>query len=115
MHHYGMGIIGRLVILLGGGGLFGARRFWNGSPNSDAGDALEEATEHSVKAAVAWQLKTMMEQQHITKCDLAKKLHTSRWQIDRVLDPNNDAVTVATLRKAAEAVGQKLNLELVAA
>ena len=115
MHHCGMGIIGRLVILLGGGGVFRARRLWNGSRKSDAGDALEEATEHGIKAAVAWQLKTMMEQQQITKSDLAKKLHTSRWQIDRVLDPNNDAVTVATLRKAAEAVGQKLNLELVAA
>jgi 3-hydroxymyristoyl/3-hydroxydecanoyl-(acyl carrier protein) dehydratase len=32
--------------------------------------------------------------------------------IDRVLDPNNDDVTVATLRKAAEAVGQRLKLEL---
>jgi antitoxin HicB len=76
---------------------------------------LEEATEHAIKAVVAWQLKTQMEQQHLTKSALAKKLHTSRSQIDRVLDPNNDDVSVATLRKAAEAVGQKLKLELVAA
>jgi predicted XRE-type DNA-binding protein len=76
---------------------------------------LEEATEHAIKAVVAWQLKTTMEQQHLTKSALAKKLHTSRSQIDRVLDPKNDDVTVATLRKAAEAVGQKLKLELVAA
>jgi antitoxin HicB len=52
-----------------------------------------------------------MERQHLTKA----ALHTSRSQIDRVLDPNNDDVTVSTLRKAAEAVGQKLKLELVAA
>ena len=76
---------------------------------------LEEATEHAIKAVVAWQLKTKMDQQHITKAALARKLHTSRSQIDRVLDPNNDDVTVSTLRKAAEAVGQKLKLELVAA
>jgi antitoxin HicB len=76
---------------------------------------LEEATEHAIKAVVAWQLKTQMEQQHLTKSALAKKLHTSRSQIDRVLDPNNDDVSVSTLRKAAAAVGQKLKLELVAA
>jgi antitoxin HicB len=76
---------------------------------------LEEATEHAIKAVVAWQLKTSMERQHLTKAALAKKLNTSRSQIDRVLDPNNADVTVATLRKAAEAVGQKLKLELVAA
>jgi antitoxin HicB len=76
---------------------------------------LEEATEHAIKAVVAWQLKTSMDRQHLTKSDLAKKLDTSRSQIDRVLDPNNDDVKVSTLRKAAEAVGQKLELRLVAA
>jgi antitoxin HicB len=76
---------------------------------------LEEATEHAIKAVVAWQLRTWMDQQHLSKSDLARKLDTSRSQIDRVLDPNNDDVKVSTLRKAAEAVGQKLELKLVAA
>jgi antitoxin HicB len=81
----------------------------------EAEGLLEEATEHAIKAVVAWQLKTSMEQQHLTKAALAKMLHTSRSQIDRVLDPNNADVTLATLRKAAEAVGQKLKMELVPA
>jgi antitoxin HicB len=76
---------------------------------------LEEATEHAIKAVIAWQLKTTMDEQHITKAALARKLHTSRSQIDRVLDPNNEDVTVSTLRKVAGAIGQKLKLELVAA
>ena len=70
---------------------------------------------HAIKAVVAWQLKTPMEQQHITKAALAKKLHTSRSQIDRVLDPKDDDVTVATLRKPVEAVGGKLKLDLIVA
>jgi antitoxin HicB len=81
----------------------------------EAEGLLEEATEHAIKAVVAWQLRTKMDQQHLTKSALAKQLHTSRSQIDRVLDPNNDDVTVATLRKVAGAVGQKLRLELVPA
>jgi antitoxin HicB len=76
---------------------------------------LEEATERAIKAVVAWQLKTKMDQQHITKAALARTMHTSRTQIDRVLDPNNDNVSLSTLRKAVEAVGGKLKLELVAA
>ena len=76
---------------------------------------LEEATEHAIKAVIAWQLKTTMDKQHITKAALARKLNTSRSQIDRVLDPNNDDVSVATLRKVAGAVGQKLELRLVPA
>jgi antitoxin HicB len=81
----------------------------------EAEGLLAEATEHAIKAVVAWQLKTSMEQQHLTKAALAKKLHTSRSQIERVLDPHNDNVSVSTLRKAAAAVGQKLELKLVAA
>ena len=76
---------------------------------------LEEATEHAIKAVVAWQLRTSMDQQHLTKAALARTMHTSRTQIDRVLDPNNDNVSLSTLRKAVEAVGGKLKLELVAA
>jgi antitoxin HicB len=43
------------------------------------------ATEHAIKAVVAWHLRTRMDEQHITKASLAKKLHTSRSQIERVL------------------------------
>jgi antitoxin HicB len=81
----------------------------------EAEGLLEEATEHAIKAVIAWQLRTKMDQQHLTKSALAKQLHTSRSQIDRVLDPNNEDVTVSTLRKVAGAVGQKLELRLVAA
>ena len=36
----------------------------------------------------------------------------SRAQLDRVLDPNNDSVTLATLSRAAQAVGRTIRLEL---
>jgi hypothetical protein len=40
-------------------------------------------------------------------------MHTSRAQLDRLLDPENDAVTLGTLRKAAAVVGRDIRLELV--
>lgn len=44
---------------------------------------------------------------------LAKRMQTSRAQLDRVLDPDNESVTLGTLTRAAHAVGRKLRLELV--
>ena len=45
---------------------------------------------------------------------MAKRMKTSRSQLDRLLDPQNDRVELATLARAADAVGYKLSLDLVA-
>jgi len=40
-------------------------------------------------------------------------MHTSRAALDRLLDPENEGFTRATLRKAAAVVGREIRLELV--
>jgi hypothetical protein len=40
-------------------------------------------------------------------------MQTSRAQLDRVLDPENESVTLGTLMRAAQAVGRNLRIELV--
>jgi len=40
-------------------------------------------------------------------------METSRAQLDRLLDPENDSVTLSTLTRAAKAVGRQLRMELV--
>ena len=40
-------------------------------------------------------------------------MQTSRSQVDRVLDPNNGAVTLETLQRAAEILGRKVQVELI--
>ena len=37
----------------------------------------------------------------------------TRAQLDRLLDPDNESVTLATLTRAAQAVGRQLRMELV--
>jgi antitoxin HicB len=54
-----------------------------------------------------------MREKILTKAETARRMHTSRAAIDRLLDPANDAVTLATLRKAAAVVGRELCPELV--
>jgi DNA-binding Xre family transcriptional regulator len=74
--------------------------------------SYEETTETAVKRVLAFQLAAAMKDQHISKVEMAKRLETSRSQLDRLLDPDNDTVTLATLARAAKVVGRTLKLEL---
>ena len=72
----------------------------------------EEATAHAIKRVVAWQIEQAMTAQGITKSEMARRMNTSRAQLDRLLDPNNDKVQLDTVQRAAAAVGRTLRLEL---
>lgn len=73
---------------------------------------LEATTERAVKRVVAYQLAEAMREQGISKVEMARRLETSRSQLDRLLDPDNDGITLAVLARAARAVGRSLKLEL---
>jgi antitoxin HicB len=73
----------------------------------------EEVTARAIKRVIARQLDALMEDQGLSKSALAKRMKTSRAQLDRVLDPDNGSVTLDTLTRAARAVGRQLRMELV--
>jgi antitoxin HicB len=73
----------------------------------------EEVTARAIKRVIARQLDALMQDQGLTKSNLAKRMKTSRAQLDRLLDPDNESVTLATLTRAAQAVGRQLRMELV--
>ena len=73
----------------------------------------EEVTARAIKRVIARQLDALMQHQGLTKSTLAKRMKTSRAQLDRLLDPNNESVTLDTLTRAAQAVGRQLRMELV--
>lgn len=73
----------------------------------------EEVSAAAVKRVVARQVEDAMKQKGITKSEMAKRMHTSRAALDRLLDPDNAAVTLSTLQKAASVVGRELRLELL--
>ena len=73
----------------------------------------EEVTARAIKRVIARQLDALMRDQGLTKSALAKRMQTSRAQLDRLLDPENESVTLATLARAAQAVGRQLRMELV--
>ena len=72
---------------------------------------LEEVTVKAHKRLLVLQLEDIMQENNITKTSLAKKLQTSRSQLDRILDPNNSSITLDVLERVAYAVGKKLHIE----
>jgi DNA-binding Xre family transcriptional regulator len=73
----------------------------------------EEVSARAIKRVLARQLDALMIDQKITKAELARRMKTSRAQLDRLLDPQNESVTLSTLTRAAHAVGRNLRVELV--
>jgi predicted XRE-type DNA-binding protein len=73
----------------------------------------EEVAATAIKRVLARQVEAAMKERQFSKAEMARRMRTSRAALDRLLDPENDAVTLSTLRKAAAAVGRKLRLELV--
>jgi DNA-binding Xre family transcriptional regulator len=73
----------------------------------------EEVTATALKRVLARQLAAAMKEKQLSKAEMARRMRTSRAALDRLLDPEYDAVTLSTLRKAALAVGRQVRLELV--
>jgi len=73
---------------------------------------LAETEEVAVKRVIAYQVKQMMIERHISKTEMSRRMHTSRAALDRLLDPTNQAVTLQTLDRAARALGKRLRINL---
>jgi hypothetical protein len=66
-------------------------------------------------AVIAWQIELEMKVQNLNKTTMAKKMHTSRAALNRLLDENDTGLTLTTLASAAAVLGKKLKVELLAA
>lgn len=73
---------------------------------------LEECEERAIKEIIAAQLAEAMREKGITKTAMAERMHTSRRQLDRLLNPEESSATLDTLLRAAKAVGRTLRIEL---
>lgn len=76
---------------------------------------LAEVEVLALKRVVALQIQQALEQENLTKTELAHRMKTSRAALDRILDPTNPSLTVASLGKAAAALGRKVELKLLPA
>lgn len=90
-----------------------------GSIGSSFDDFLEsegvagEAKSIAIKRVLAWQIEEAMKHEQLSKNQMAKAMHTSRSQLDRILDPDNARIQLDTMIKAAHVLGNQLRIDLV--
>ena len=75
-------------------------------------EGFEEVQAKALKRALAEQLEESIQAAKLTKLDTAKKMATSRSQLDRVLDSGNVSVQLDTLINAARALGREIEIEI---
>ena len=73
---------------------------------------LEVVQAAAIKRVIAFQIAREMKRRKLTKSAMATRMNTSRAALERLLDPANPSVTLATLERAASALGKKLRVEL---
>jgi antitoxin HicB len=73
---------------------------------------LAEAEAATLKRVIAWQVGRAMRERRVTKSAMARAMRTSRAAVDRLLDPENESVTLRTMARAAGVLGKRLRLEL---
>jgi antitoxin HicB len=73
---------------------------------------LEECTNTALKRVIAWQVEQAMQDRGLTKAAMARRMHTSRAALDRLLDPENTSVTLNTLQRAAAVIGKRVHISL---
>ena len=73
-------------------------------------EIFEEVEAAAIKKVLACMIEQAMAETHITKSEMARRMGTSRTQLDRLLDPANPSVTLSTVAKAAKAIGKKISI-----
>lgn len=74
---------------------------------------LNEINIIAVKRVIAWQIQQEMAKKNLSKTEMAQQMQTSRSSLDRLLDPDNPAVTLDTIERAARVIGKRVRFELV--
>ena len=74
----------------------------------------EQTTAAALKKVLALQIEEGMKTQQLTKTAMAKRMHTSRAALNRLLDDSDTSLTLTTLASAASALGKSVKIELVA-
>jgi antitoxin HicB len=74
---------------------------------------LAEVEANAIKRVISFQIAELMKKHNLSKAAMAKRMDTSRSAIDRLLDPQNESVTLQTLERAAIVLGKRLQIHFI--
>jgi antitoxin HicB len=72
---------------------------------------LTDTETAAIKRVIAYQISELMDEQGLTKTEMASRMNTSRAALNRLLDPSSNSVTLQTLENAAHALNKRLRIE----
>ena len=75
---------------------------------------LEDATAIAIKRVLVWDLQRAMRAAGVSQAEMARRMRTSRAVVRRLLDDKDPSVTLATISRAAIALGKQIELRLAA-
>ena len=75
---------------------------------------LEEATAVAIKRVLARDIQRAMDSAGVSQAEMARRMKTSRAVVRRLLDESDPSVTLATISRAALALGKQVKLRLAA-
>jgi len=78
---------------------------------ADIGE-LDEVRALAAKKILTADIQQMMDENHMSKAQLAREMHTARPVVDRLLDPKNTGVTLKTIAKAAAVLGGQIRVQV---
>jgi len=74
---------------------------------------LAESDAIAIKRVIAFEVEKSMQEKHITKTEMAKRMGTSRSSLTRLLDPLNNSITLATIETALAAIGKRVQIQII--
>jgi len=74
---------------------------------------LSEVDALATKRVIAYQVAESMKEKNISKTEMAKRMGTSRSSLNRLLDPLNTSVSLATIESAVVALGKQLSIQIM--
>jgi antitoxin HicB len=74
---------------------------------------LEECEAAALKEVLALQIEQAMKERGINKVQMASRMHTSRSQLNRLLDPKHTTIKLETMQRAAAILGKRIHLDLL--
>ena len=75
---------------------------------------LADVESVAIKRVISHQIAQFMEKQGLSKSEMARRMRTSRSSLNRLLDPENQSITLQTMERAAQALGKRLKIEIAA-
>jgi predicted XRE-type DNA-binding protein len=76
-------------------------------------DPWELPGERAIKRVLASKLVEAMEEQGLSRDAMARRMEISQNDLDHLLDPNADTVSLSVLGRAARALGRSISLQLI--